>query len=141
MSLCRILNAKCARCDRNTRLAYEAAMHPMQWSPDVLEEIWTHVRHDTGMWRARMRKRLWAEVHKELDDEWRSLRPDDPPSEPGGMEQLYPAEIYNGNPADSYKELEDNDGAPISYSYSEFGAKYAPDLYGARVAEEARGGG
>jgi hypothetical protein len=118
-------------------------MHPMQWSPDVLEEIWTHVRHDTGMWRARMRKRLWAEVHKELDDEWRSLRPDgiiktyftnyllpysivtnendfmaDPPSEPGGMEQLYPAEIYNGNPADSYKELEDNDGAPISYSYS-----------------------
>ena len=117
----------------------------MQWSPDVLEEIWTHVRHDTGMWRARMRKRLWAEVHKELDDEWRSWRPDgiietyftnyplpytivtnendfmgDPPSDPGDMGNVYPSEIYD-NPElrYSYKELEDIDGpVPFSYSYS-----------------------
>jgi hypothetical protein len=70
MSLCHILNTKCTRCDRIAQLAYEAATHPMQWSPDVLEEIWTHVRRHTGMWRARMKKRLWAEVHKELREDW-----------------------------------------------------------------------
>ena len=46
----------------------------MQWSPDILDEIWTHVRSHTGMWHARMKKRLWAEVHKELGDDWGSWR-------------------------------------------------------------------
>ena len=44
-----------------------AKMHPMQWPPDILEEIWTTVRRDTGMWRARMKQRLWTSVHKELE--------------------------------------------------------------------------
>ena len=41
-------------------------MHQMQWPPDMLEEVWMLVRHHTGMWRARMKGRLWYAVHKEI---------------------------------------------------------------------------
>ena len=68
MSLCRVWNAKCARCDPIARLAYEAKMHSMQWPPDVLEAIWTTLR--TGMWRARMKERMWAAVHNEMSEYW-----------------------------------------------------------------------
>ena len=64
MSLCRLWEAKCARCDTLALHAREAEVHSMQWSPDILEVIWDKVR--TGMWRARMKERLWTEVHKEL---------------------------------------------------------------------------
>lgn len=97
------------------------------------------------MWRARMKERLWVAVHKELDDEWRSWRPDgviktyftnclpytivtnetdfmsDPPEEDGWV-SIFPAEIYDyGHSVVDYKELEYVDGdessAVISYSY------------------------
>jgi hypothetical protein len=64
MSLCRLWKAKCPRCDTLALHACEAEVHSMQWSPDILEAIWDKVR--TGMWRARMKKRMWHEVHKEL---------------------------------------------------------------------------
>ena len=64
MPLCRLWKAKCARCDTLALHAREAEVHSMQWSPDILEDIWDKVR--TGMWRARMKAHLWTEVHKEL---------------------------------------------------------------------------
>ena len=69
MSLCRLLNAKCARCDRITQHACEAKTHPMQWPPDILETILSK-SGDRNMLRARLKKRVWREVHKELHDQW-----------------------------------------------------------------------
>ena len=64
MSLCRMLNAKCARCDR------EAQGRKMRWPPDLLEMVLSEVATERNMLRARLKKRVWREVHKELNDEW-----------------------------------------------------------------------
>ena len=58
MSLCRMLNAKCARCDR------EAQGRKMRWPPDLLEMILSEVATERNMLRARLKKRVWCEVHK-----------------------------------------------------------------------------
>jgi hypothetical protein len=59
-----MLNAKCARCDR------EAQGRKMRWPPDLLEMVLSEVATERNMLRARLKKRVWREVHKELNDEW-----------------------------------------------------------------------
>jgi hypothetical protein len=71
MSLCRILNVKCARCDRVAKLAHEGNTHQMHWPLDILEIILSKIdTTDRDMLRARLKKRLWGKVHKELNDNW-----------------------------------------------------------------------
>ena len=71
MSLCRILNVKCARCDRIAQLAHEENTHPMQWPPDILQLIFSKIdTTDMDMLRARLKKRAWGELYKELNDNW-----------------------------------------------------------------------
>eukprot|EP00966_Prymnesium_polylepis_P170156 3933522-Prymnesium_polylepis.1 len=61
-TICTGLGSDCLNCKRRVLRRKESRAHPMQWPSEIIQEIWLKVR-DTGMWRARMKKRLWSRVH------------------------------------------------------------------------------
>ena len=67
-TVCTSLNLDCSVCKRRARVLVESRKHSMQWPEDILAKVWELVR--MGMWRAKMKERLWEDIHDEMKDYW-----------------------------------------------------------------------
>ena len=67
-TICTALKFDCSVCKRRVRVLVESRIHSMQWPEDRLAKVWELVR--TGMWRAKMKERLWKDVHDEMISTW-----------------------------------------------------------------------
>jgi hypothetical protein len=68
-TVCTALKLNCSVCKRRVRDLNESLIHSMQWPEDLLAKVWELVRMD--MWRAKMKERLWKDLHDEMNQEWR----------------------------------------------------------------------